>query len=348
MCCSLANAGFEVYLVVANAQSEVRSGVRIVGVEVPFAGRLSRMRKAARAVYDKALELDASLYHIHDPELLPYALKLQKKGKKVIFDSHEDVPADILDKSWLGPLALRKLISYVYKVYEKRSVRRLSGLVSVLDPITQGFKHPRGITIHNYPKVDYFNMPKHDFGEESEPKFRLIYNGGLTRIRGIHHIIDAMDGLDEGYELLLMGPWESDSYAQECKDLSGWARVRYMGMLDIHTCFGMLKAAQLGMLLFGPVPNHLQSLPNKSFEYIAAGIPMLMSDFPFWRKEFGDYAHFVNPQNPVAIASAVSSIANDYAAVHARCTNLGKKILASKTWKREAERLVDYYHQLLN
>ena len=110
-CVSLANAGYDVYLV-ERGDSYEKSGVHIVGVGQPCGGRLSRMFSFSKKVYHTALALDADVYHLHDPELLPYGLKLKKKGKKVIFDSHEDTCGSILEKTWI-PSAMRKGVFYV-------------------------------------------------------------------------------------------------------------------------------------------------------------------------------------------------------------------------------------------
>ncbi len=312
MCSTLAKAGFEVVLVVANARTEIKNGVKIIGVPVDFSSRLSRIRKAPKAVYREAVRVDAEIYHLHDPELLPYGVKLQRAGKKVIFDSHEDVPADILDKDWIGPRFLRKIISRLYGSYEKHQVRKLSGLISVLEGITQGFKHRNGITIHNYPIVDSFSVEPKKLEPSLDEKFKLVYNGGLTKIRGIHNLIKSMEYLSDDYSLILMGPWESDRYHEECKSLQGWEKVTYMGNVEMADCFSILKSCQLGLVMFLPLPNHIQSLPNKSFEYVAAGIPMVMSDFSMWRGFFENYAHFADPDQPKGIVASIAQVRDDY------------------------------------
>jgi len=348
MCLSLKSAGFEVFLVVANADSEVRDGVQIVGVDVPFSSRLERIRKAPKAVFEEAKKIDADIYHLHDPELLPYGVKLQKIGKKVIFDSHEDVPNDILDKAWLGPKFVRKAISEAYRIYENRQVSKLSGLISVLDSITDRFKHRNSITIHNYPKVDYFNVEQKKLAPSLEEKFKLVYNGGLTKIRGIHHLVEAMSFLDDRFELLLMGPWESDEYQRECESLEGWSRVTDLGVLELKECFSVLKGCQLGMVVFLPVPNHIQSLPNKSFEYVASGLPMVMSDFPIWKDFFGAYAHFIDPTKPEEIAEEVKKVHSDYAVELEKVKVEGQRILSDYTWAKEEKRLVKFYQETLS
>jgi glycosyltransferase involved in cell wall biosynthesis len=347
MCRTLAHAGFRVSLVVANAKSEVKDGVQIIGVPVHFSSRASRILKAPKEVYKSAKEIDAEIYHLHDPELIPYGVKLQAQGKKVIFDSHEDVPADILDKDWLGPKPFRRAISAVYHWYEKRQVRKLSGLISVLDGITSGFKHPKAITIHNYPIVDAFDIEAKQLPPKWEGKFKLVYNGGLTRIRGIHNLVKSMSYLDDDCLLLLMGPWESDQYHHECQALEGWSRVEYLGNVEISECFSILKSCDLGLVMFLPLPNHVESLPNKSFEYVAAGIPMVMSDFSRWRDFFGGYAHFANPEQPEEIANSISMIRNDYTAEIDKVSEEGRRILSSYTWANEGRRLIEFYQEIL-
>ena len=82
---------YETFLVIPNTHLKEKEGVHIMSFNVGKTGRLFRMLKVTRCVYKKALSIDADVYHIHDPELLPYALKLKRKGKKVIYDAHEDI-----------------------------------------------------------------------------------------------------------------------------------------------------------------------------------------------------------------------------------------------------------------
>ena len=88
-CVSLARAGYDVTLV-APGESREELGVHIVGVGEKPVGTLNRLTSPfVKRAYEAALALDCELYHLHDPELLPYALKLKRHGKTVIFDSHE-------------------------------------------------------------------------------------------------------------------------------------------------------------------------------------------------------------------------------------------------------------------
>ena len=138
-CRSLAFAGYEVTLIAPNAFNEVVDGVSIVGVNISYANRLYRIFKASNIVFSKALEIDADIYHIHDPELLPYGVKLKKIGKKVIFDSHEDVPKQILNRRWL-PILFRNIVSFAYKIYEKKCLKIFDAVISVNNTIVDRLK----------------------------------------------------------------------------------------------------------------------------------------------------------------------------------------------------------------
>ncbi len=72
----------------------------------------------------KAIEVDAEIYHLHDPDLIPLGNKLKSNGKKVVFDSHEDIPKQIIDKAWI-PKIFRGFISNIYSLYEKKFIKNI-------------------------------------------------------------------------------------------------------------------------------------------------------------------------------------------------------------------------------
>ena len=159
-CVSLAQAGFEVNLV-ERGKSYTKYGVNIIGVGDKKGSRLKRMLLTTRAVYRQAVKVDADIYHFHDPELLPYGLLLKWKGKKVIFDRHENYYRQISIKSYINPL-LRRLIASFYRIFEAFVCKRIDGVIVVVDYKGKdpGFNVTckKKVAIANYPRLDQFNF----------------------------------------------------------------------------------------------------------------------------------------------------------------------------------------------
>ena len=149
VCLSLAKR-YEVYYVSANAETQCVSGVNIVGVDLP-ASRIKRNLKLGR-VFRTLCSINADIYQFHDPELIPIGLKMKKRGKKVIFDSHEDIPQQLLWKEYI-PHIFKKAISKIYEKYEQRALKKYDALISVTPSIVDRLLkiNAKTIMVTNYP-----------------------------------------------------------------------------------------------------------------------------------------------------------------------------------------------------
>jgi glycosyltransferase involved in cell wall biosynthesis len=345
MCVSLAKTGIETHLVAINAKEGIVDGVQVHSIKSHSKGRLCRILINTRKVLAKAISLNSDIYHIHDPELIPFADRLLKRGKIVIYDSHEDVPSDILDKAWLGPLFIRKITSFLFNIYEKRKVNNLQGVISVSKPITNNFLNKNKITIHNYPDLSKFFGKKED---ELYTNLKLVYCGGLNRIRGVKEMIESLSHIPENITLYLAGNWESELFHNECKNCSGWSKVRYLGYLNQKDNYLLMNNSHIGIINYLPVSNHLNCLPNKIYEYFASGLVVLMSNIEFWQREFHDKAFYHDPKDSLSLASQIKFVYKNKNKIY-KWGKIGNEyIRAQKSWESESEKLIQFYKSLLS
>ena len=336
-CVSLAEAGHTVFLI-ANGKDREELGVNVIGIKTA-SNRLHRMLTSTREVYNKALKLNCDLYHFHDPELLLCGLKLKRKGKIVIYDSHEDVPAQIIDKPWI-PLILRRITSLIYVTIETFVVKRLDAVVAATPYIAERFKDRISCVevVNNYPKLDDIQR-----GSESI-KNRLpivCYVGGITENRGEEIMKKAISGVDA--KLILAGACKPEKLKQKSNN------IEYLGQIDRKRINELYSKAVIGLCLLKPTANDINSQPIKMYEYMAAGIPFICSDFPLWKEVVNKTKAgiYVKYNDVDAIRNAIIELLQD----KDKAYEMGQRgyIAATSlyTWKNESEKLIKLYRKLL-
>lgn len=342
-CCSLAAAGFDVHLVACAPEHKRLDGVTVHPVLRSNAGRIGRMLGTAKSVYQAAKALDADIYHFHDPELIPYALLLKWRGKSVVYDAHEDVPRDILSKPWIAPW-LRHLIAISFERFEDWAVRRLSAVVAATPHIARRFLplNARSVDINNYPMQSELMS---DTGAATSGR-TICYVGGVTRIRGAVEMVAALEYVDA--KLILAGKIENPLLEAELRALPGWEKVDYRGLVSRAAVREIFSESRVGLVLFHPEPNHFDAQPNKLFEYMSAGLPIVASDFPLWRDLLDKVGAGIcaDPLDPRAIAARISELLDN----KERAMQMGvagrQAIVNTYRWERETSKLVALYGDL--
>lgn len=343
-CVSLAHKGYEVTLLAGNATTEQDSGVRTIGVEIPSGSRMQRFRKAARRLYEKAQEVDADVYHFHDPEFLPWAEKLAEQGKRVIYDAHEDVPRQLLAKHYI-PKPFRKIVSRRFEKMENRVVGKLAHVVTATTHIRDRFLNynPNCTDVKNYPKLAELG----GVTPFKQKKREVCYVGSITRVRGIVELVKAMAGLD--YRLNLGGAFSDQELRNEVVTLEGWKNVNELGFLSREEVKKVLAESRVGMVALHPIINYIDALPVKMFEYMAAGIPVVSSNIPMWQEIVNDAACglCVDPMNPDEIREAILELLTNDEKAREMGENGRKAVEDKYNWEAEEHRLFGVYEQVL-
>lgn len=349
-CRTLAEAGFRVTLI-ANAPSDfVEHGVKVRALPVQSGNRFRRMTTKVWRTFQMARAEKADLYHFHDPELIPAGLLLRLTGAPVIYDVHESISLQILSKHWI-PFLVRRPVALAYRIIERLVGRVFSAVVVATPAIAQYFPDDRVVVVQNFPILDELVSRGQAVGAVDSSPHTICYVGGITAVRGLREMMAAIALLPETMpvELVLAGPVTPQSLVDEAASWPGSDRTKFAGVLGREEVADLLSRSTLGLCVLHPEPNYLDSFPVKLFEYMAAGLPVVTSEFPFWRQFVLDTGAgmMVDPLNPKAISEAMTQLLGDPEAA-CRMGEAGEKAVRARfNWGTEAEKLVALYRRLL-
>ena len=311
-------------------------------------GRIGRIFVTSFRAFWVVRNMHPRLIHFHDPELLLAGIIFKIFRYKVVYDIHEDVPKQILSKYWL-PLFSRRFLSIFVSMIEYLGSRSFDGLVVATPSIGRRFPTTKTVCVQNYAIIDemkVINAPAYLDREN-----RLTYIGVISEGRGLTEILKTLDELPSelSIRLSLAGYFSPDDYSDELTKMNGWNIVDYVGLANRDEVARLLSVAKIGLLLLHPLPNHLESQPVKLFEYMAAGLPVIASDFPLWRKIIGseECGILVDPLNVDELVNAVVWLL-EHPNEAKEMGERGKQAIIDKySWDRESEKLISLYARIL-
>lgn len=267
---SLARAGYDVTLIAQHGKDEIVDGIRIVPLSKPK-DRLERMARTVWLVYRKALEIDADIYHFHDPELIPIGILLKRLAKKVIYDVHEDVPRQTFSKNWI-PKIIRYPVALAMGALEWGAAKSFDAIVPATPKIAERFPTKKTVVVQNFP-IGAELVARSTIPYEQRA-LSFAYVGGIATIRGAIEMISAFDCLHDitGARLELAGEFSPSSLEDTLRALPGWTLVHYHGQVSRAQVARILGGVRAGVVLFHSLPNHIDAQPNKMFEYMSAAV----------------------------------------------------------------------------
>ena len=300
----------------------------------------------------------ADVYHGHDLTGLPAALTAAgRNDAPVVYDSHEiflEAGSTATRPGWARAL---------FRRLEARWVARTAALVTVnwsLEEVLGGRYHPaRTVVVHNCPsRWDPPSPPRHllrtALGLPSDTPVAL-YHGGFSAHRGLEELAEAilLPGLERVHAVYLGYGSRRDWLLEQELDPRFGGRLNVIAAVPPDRLADWVVDADVGVMpIQSSTLNHAMSTPNKLFECLAAGVPVVVSDFPEMHRIVlddpdGPLGAVCRPDDPADVARAIRSVLDlppaERADLRRRCLKAAHE---RWNWESESARLVELYADL--
>lgn len=305
-----------------------------------FSSLLSLMRAA---FYEKA-----TIYHAHDLDGLLCAFPAALiKRKMLIYDSHE-LWSEIFPFSNLG--ALR----WLFKPLEKFLMIKVKTGITVNQTIANFLTkkyHKKFIAVYNAQNTPKENKSRAPFSlKKMFPEKKIILQLGIVdEGRGLEQMIKAVKFLPKNYVVVFLGKGKlEDQIKKRTKELDLENQIHILPRVAPDEVVATNKEADLGLALTQKISlSYFYSSPNKLFQYIAARVPILGSNFPEYKKIIlgNGIGEVVEPSKPKLIAQKIIEMTKINAQKRYR-RNLVGLAKTKYNWSIEGKKLAEFYSQL--
>lgn len=261
------------------------------------------------------------------------------RHKKLIYDSHEyftEVPE----------LVRRPKTQKKWRNIEQHIFPKLKRCITVCDSIAEIYHKTYGVrvsVIRNLPYRLEVVPPKAQLQLPSSNV--ILYQGALNMGRGLETMIQAMQYIDNAC-LLIIGDGDIRAELQKISNESGLSRrIIFTGKIPFHELPAYTQLATIGISLEEDLGgNYHYALPNKLFDYIQAGKPVLVSNLPEMAQIVSTYqcGEIVKDREPHNLAKQISNLLADNDRLnnfHTQCINAAQELC----WEQQEQKILELY-----
>ena len=310
----------------------------------------------AKNLYKKLFSIPADIYQANDLDTLLCVFKAaKKKNIPFIYDVHE-LSTETANQSKfnsLGQWLYKKYYSYIEKRYIRKAKAVMTVNESIADELVLRYTIKKPLILLNVPPLQksyskenwkkIFNLPV-------DSKI-ILYQGNLGMSRGIFQLIDAVPLLPINYYLIFLGYGNMFNQAQrKVNELKLTSRIKFHPPVSQSDLVSFTAAADVGVAFIEQMNLSKKfALPNKLFEYMMAGLPIVCTDLPEMKKVITECknGNFVINLKPESIALAIKKIIESDEYDSMRKNSL--KFAATKyNWQSASSEFVGLYNSILN
>jgi glycosyltransferase involved in cell wall biosynthesis len=309
-----------------------------------LARRFFRITPFQRFILEKAYQYPADVVHVHDlPMLLPGLVLARGWGVPLVYDAHE---------LYYAQEVLPKAIQKAYFKLEKKLICQADVVITVNEFIAQlmaeRYRIARPYVLYNAAAVPA------TADSAAVPSLRarvggtgpiILFQGWLSAERNIETLVRAMPHIAAPAVLAIIGyGGHEPALRQLAHALGVQERVHFLGAVPSDEMLHYTRGAALGVIPYLPIDdNHRFCSPNKFFEYVLAGVPILAHELAFFQSMAERYGvvECTDFTSPEAVGSTINRLlrAGELDRMRTRCTAAGKIL----NWTTEGEKLLELY-----
>ncbi len=301
-------------------------------------------------VVARARQFPSDVVHVHDLPCLKYGVSVSEEwGVPLVFDTHEIYP----EQESLSPRQQGQL-----RRQERRFLPRTQLFVTINEAVADWYQQKYG----RRPLVLMNCADRLDAARLAEGRERLraavdlptssrvlLYQGWMSAERNLNTLVRATALLPEDIYLVLIGYGAHEPVLRTLCDDQPWRdRVRFLGRIEPDEILMYTAGADVGVIPYLPVDlNHYLCSPNKFFEYLQVGVPVVAHDLPFFR-EMAE-THGVVTVGDLSTVESMGAVLNALFADGARLDEMRRSCQKASlilTWEVEVQKLLDAYVQV--
>jgi glycosyltransferase involved in cell wall biosynthesis len=353
-CTSLAKF-FDVTFIGIGNKSGLMNNVNVIAVPKP-SNRIYRLLFTTWKVFFLAWKQHADIYHIHDAELIPFAFLFALRGKKVIYDIHENTYEDIMRKPWILD-SFRWVLGLLFKTLEWLSAQSMYTILVIAKPeFAKKFITRKRVIIQNFADFEQFNSYRIT-QRQAIVANNLFYIGtvydyyyDLIPIIKALHILKQQGKIIHFHCVGYKGRYVDTvlSKLPEYEELK--EQLHFYGYLNTTEGYEISKTCKVGLCLKNQPEEILLSHERKFFEYMAAGLPVLACNYHIYKEIIDTHqiGKYVTIDDATAISAALDELFFTTQKLDMYAANGVDAAELTFNWHAEETKLVDLYNNMAN